>query len=389
MVLRKIIVALVCVLFLTGCSVLPINRSQKYSLEDLYKRISYKTEGRYRVLNIFYATSRQIDYAPNASPNFKPTLAKETTYGTLDMKIDPKLKIGTMLPDKIKNSGLIEMEDVKRLDADTFIKQLSEAVKASPHNSVLVLIFGYKDGFEANAIKAAYFSYLLDVNTPILLFDWPGDQRVGISGYIKAQSLASASGPYLADVIAKVVREVKPEKLWIEASSLGAQVICDAFDTLYKYPDFSDSDLEIDHLLLAAPDVSRDEFNDRFKKEVEVIARKVTAYISSEDDALLMSGMINGDKRLGHAKLRISEPKELEETRELLYLKSLEPDRFTAIDVTPVNNASFKHGYYLESPEFYDDFYMRILDAKPNVNRCLYLLKTKDGVDYWVMQNAR
>ena len=135
--------------------------------------------------------------------------------------------------------------------------------------------------------------------------------------------------------------------------------------------------------------MSRDEFNDRFKKEVEVMSRKVTAYISSEDDALLMSGMINGDKRLGHAKLRISEPKELEETRELLYLKSLEPDRFTAIDVTPVNNASFKHGYYLESPEFYDDFYMRILDAKPNVNRCLYLLKTKDGVDYWVMQNAR
>ena len=67
----------------------------------------------------------------------------------------------------------------------------------------------------------------------------------------------------------------------------------------------------------------------------------------------------------------------------------MEPDRFTVIDVTPVNNSSFKHGYYLECAEFYDDFYMRILDAKPNVNRCLYLLKSKDGADYWVMQGSK
>ena len=52
------------------------------------------------------------------------------------------------------------------------------------------------------------------------------------------------------------------------------------------------------------------------------------------------------------------------------------------IDVTPINNASFKHGYYLECAEFYDDFYMRILDAKPNINRSLYLLKKDDDGDH-------
>ena len=341
------------------------------------------------MVNIFYATSRDIEHTSGVSPGFRHELGKETTYGTLDIKIDPRLKIGTMLPDRIKKNGLIELQDTKRLAADTFIKALSEAVKASPHNSVLVLVFGYKDGFEANAIKAAYFSYLLDVDTPILLFDWPGDQAVDISGYVKAQSLASASGPYLADVLAKVVREVKPAKLWIDASSLGCQVVCDAFDTLYKYPDFADPDLEVDHVLLAAPDVSRDQFNDKFKKEFDAISRKLTAYVSSDDGALLMSGLINRDDRLGRVKMRIKDPEQLEEARGLLYLKSLDPDRFTVIDVTPINNASFRHGYYLESPEFYDDFYMRILDAKPNINRCLYLLKFKTGADYWVMQNSR
>lgn len=379
----------ICVIsFLAGCSILPIKTSQKYSLEDLYKRISYRTEGRYRVVNIFYATSRIVDPQAGSLPEFKPELAKATTYGTFDMRVDPRMKIGTMLPDKLKKNGLLEMQGVKILDQDLFVKQLSEAVKASPHNSVLVLVFGYKDGFEATAMKAAYFAYLLDVDTPVLLFDWPGDQPVDISGYLKAQSLASASGPYLADVLAKVVREVKPQKIWIEASSLGAQVLGDAFDQLYKYPDFADPDLEIDHVLLAAPDVSRDEFGDKFKKEFEAIAGKLTAYVSSDDGALLMSGMINQDARLGRVKVHVKEPEQFEEARELLYLKSLSPDRFTVIDVTPVNNSSFRHGYYLECPEFYDDFYMRILDAKPNVNRWLYLLRSKDGMDYWVMQRS-
>ncbi|MDD5437395.1 MAG: alpha/beta hydrolase, partial [Candidatus Omnitrophica bacterium] len=150
-----------------------------------------------------------------------------------------------------------------------------------------------------------------------------------------------------------------------------------------------DPDHEIEHVLLAAPDVSRDQFNDKFKKEFETLSKKLTAYVSSEDGALLMSGLINQDDRLGREKMRIKDPEQFEEARGILYLKSLDPDRFTVIDVTPVNNSSFRHGYYLECPEFYDDFYMRILDAKPNVNRSLYLLKSKTGTDYWVMQNSR
>ena len=368
---------------------LPIKMTPNYALEDLYKRISYKLEGHYRVVSIFYATSRAVDYTTKPSPDFKPELAKAATYGKLDIGINPVLRIGTMLPATLKNRGLLELRKTEKLDDDIFIKQLSEAVKRSPHKSLLVLIFGYKDGFEATAMKAAYFSYLLDVDTPVLLFDWPGDQPVDISGYKRAQSMASASGPYLADLLAKVVREVKPEKLWVEASSLGCQVVCDAIDQLYTYPDFADKDLEIDNILLAAPDVSKEEFKDKFKNEFAVIAKNLTAYVSSDDDALLMSGMINQDDRLGRVKIRLKEPEQLQEAKDLLYLKSLEPDRFTVIDVTPINNSSFKHGYYLECPEFYNDFYMRLLDAKPNVNRCLYLLTSKDGADYWVMQGSK
>ena len=371
---------LCCCAVLSGCAALPVKKGPSYSLDDIYKRMNYKVEAGYRVISIFYATSREMGTA---------NLAKETTYGTLDIRMDPRVRIGTMLPDQLKENGIIKLQNTTKLDPDVFTKELTAAVQASSHKSLLVLVFGYKDGFEATAMKAAYFTYLLDLNTPVLLFDWPGDQPVSIPGYEKARSLATASGPYLANVLAKVVREVKPEKLWIEASSLGCQVTCDAFDTLYTYPDFADEDLEIDQVILAAPDVSKDKFNEKFEKEFKVISRKLTAYVSSDDGALLVSGMITGEKRLGREKLRVIEPEQLEEARGVLYLKSLDPERFMTIDVTAINNASFKHGYYLECPEFYDDFYMRILDTNPNINRHLYLLKYTNGADYWVMQGSK
>ncbi len=387
--MRKYLMLLFCCTVLSGCAALPVKKGPSYSLDDIYKRMNYKVEGSYRVVNIFYATSREVDYTAKPSPVFKANLANETTYGTLDIKMDPRVRIGTMLPDQLKKNGIIELQNTTRLDPEVFTRELSAAVQASPHKSLLVLVFGYKDGFEATAMKAAYFAYLLDVNTPVLLFDWPGDQSVSIGGYVKAQSLAGESGLYLANVLAKVVREVKPEKLWIEASSLGCQVVCDAFDTLYTYPDFADADIEIDQVILAAPDISSNKFNEKFKNEFEAISKKLTAYVSSDDGALLMSGMITGEKKLGREKLRVAEPEQLEEARGVLYLKSLDPERFMTIDVTAINNSSFKHGYYLECPEFYDDFYTRILDTNPNINRHLYLLKYTNGSDYWVMQGSK
>jgi len=383
--LSSIFLFIFCASLLSGCAFLPIQATPSY-LKDLYRRIQYTTEGHYRVMNIFYATSRQIDKKKESSIYFKRSLAKEITAGTIDIKIDPRLKIGKMLPNRLKRRGVIGIQDIDKMGEDDFMKQLSDAVNASPHKSLLVMVFGYKDDFEATAIKAAYFSYLLDINTPVLVFDWPGDQSVSISGYERARSLAVASGPLLGELLARIIREVKPEKLWVKASSLGCQVVCDAFDHMYKYDELADSELEIDHVIMAAPDVGQDEFDDKFKDELSAMAKKLTTYVSSDDEALLISGFINDGKRLGLQKPRRIESAQEEEAKDALYLKSMAPDKITIIDVTPINDASYKHGYYLECPEFFDDFYQRIFDKQPNVNRRLYLLKTEDNTDYWVLR---
>lgn len=377
-----------CSSLLTGCVSIPIQTSPGY-FKDIYKRIRYTIEGRYRVTDIFYATSRKSGERKGYPAYFTNDISKNISTGTLNIKIDPRLKIEKMLPYHLKRKGMIGIQHIEEMDEDAFIKQLSDAVNASPHRSLLVVVFGYKDDFEATAIKAAYFAYLLDINTPVLLFDWPGDQGVSPGGYERAQQLAIESGPYLGYLLTRISCEIKPSKLWVKASSLGCQVVCDAFEEMYKDPVCADSEIEINHVVFAAPDVGQKEFDDKFKEQLTGIADKLTTYVSSDDEALLVSGMINQEQRLGRQYIRTKEPSQMEEMKELLYIKSLDPERVNIIDVTPINNASYKHGYYLESPEFFDDFYQRVFDKQPNINRRLYLLKVKDGTDYWVLQGSK
>ena len=352
----------------------------------LYRRIPYETEGDYRVIDIFYATSREIKGKADLARSFKPRLGTGVSYGSVNVKIDPRLTIGKMLPHWYKRSGIIGLQKIRPTKREIFMKELKDAVGASPHKSLLVLVQGYKDNFEYTAIKASYFAYLLDVNTPVLIFDWPGDQSVSIGGYMKARKMARDSGPYLGKLLAEIEREIKPGKLWVEASSLGGQVVCNAFEYMYKHEDLADPETEIDHVILSAPDVAEKEFDDQFRKEITALSGKLTTYVSSDDEALLLSGIIDGKKKLGRQNIRIKDCEQLDEAKGMLYLKSLDPDRIAVVDVTPINSASYKHGYYLEAPEYFDDFYLRIFGKHPHVNRRLYLLKYKGEADYWILR---
>ncbi|MBL7157260.1 MAG: alpha/beta hydrolase [Candidatus Omnitrophica bacterium] len=380
-------IAVICgVLFLAGCSSVPIRLSESYLTTHLYKRIPYKTEGKYRVVDIFYATSRDVKPEENTLDYFAPKIGQNTSYGYVEAKIDPRLTIGKMLPAWYKRHSVVGVQKFVPLEKETFLSSLSSVVKDSPHKSVLVLVFGYKDSFEYTAIKAAYYSYLLDINTPIVLFDWPGDQPVSIGGYSKARKYAIDSGAHLAAVLCGIIREVKPKRLWIESSSLGCQVVCSAFEQMCKDSTFADSDTEIEHVILSAPDVSDKEFNEEFKKEITALSKRITTYVSSNDEALLLTGFLDGEKKLGRETVRKIDPEQIAEAKDILYIKSLIPDKVALVDVTHVNKASYKHGYYLESPEYFDDLYLRILEEPPHKNRRLYLLKYKGDTDYWVLK---
>jgi esterase/lipase superfamily enzyme len=388
MTIQKITAVLLTLFLLTGCSIIVRRDAAINQQERAYRRFPSKSEGAYRIIQLFYATDRKTK-EKDGKLYFTSNMADSLTTGSLQARIIPGLKIEKAVPKRLKKRGDVGIEKVEKMADEDFIKNLSAAVENSPHKSLLVFVYGYQDNFEMTAIKASYFAYLFDVNTPILLFDWPGDHLGVLGVYKNAHVIATASGPSLGNLLIKIIKEVKPRNLGLVSSSLGCQVSCKAFEWMYQQKDFVDSGIKISHVVLAAPDVSKNEFNKKFKDEIASLADKLTVYVSSNDKALLIARVVDLEKKLGLQKVKIEQNEQFEEAKDLLYLKSLAPDKITIIDVTPVDRAKAGHTYYIETPEFYDDLYMRLFGAPAFYNRRLYLMKVKENVDYWVMYNAQ
>ena len=232
----------------------------------------------------------------------------------------------------------------------------------------------------------AFLSHVLDVDSPVLLFDWPGNQGSSLSGYRQARRVAQASGAELARTLELIIREIQPDRLWLIANSMGGQVVVDAFGLLHREADLADTETEIEDVVLTAPDVDHDEFNNQFKQEIKALVRNLTVYVSSNDRALLMSRIINRGKRLGESTLS---PDQLEEAVRVANLVEPGSGRITLVDVTPVNRTRNFHNFSLETPEFFDDLFLRLTNTDTPRSRPIYRVKAPNGAAYWVLTRGR
>ena len=58
--------------------------------------------------------------------------------------------------------------------------------------------------------------------------------------------------------------------------------------------------------------------------------------------------------------------------------------------MTPVNRTRNFHNFSLETPEFFDDLFLRLTnDGNDPRSRLIYPVKTADGAVYWVLTRGR
>jgi esterase/lipase superfamily enzyme len=312
----------------------------------------------------------------------------ELNYGLFDIAIEPSVGLGMFInPSEWFQSEEIVVKNMEALQQQAFVRKVREQVDASPRRSLLVVIHGYRERFPSALRKTAFVGHILDINSPVMVFDWPGDQGSSLRGYRSARNIATESGTELAKTIELIVRDIKPEKLWIIANSMGGQVVADAFSHLYQNPEFADADIEIEDVVLTAPDVSHEEFDNQFKKEITSLTRNLTVYVSSNDRALVMSRLVNlGESRRGESTLSTDM---LDEAASIAELIDPDSELVTLVDVTPVNRTRNFHNFSLETPEFFDDLFLRLTNEQTPFARSLYRLETPEGASYWVLTPGR
>ncbi len=341
--------------------------------------------GTYR---FFYATNRRAEPGgATLEERFGNEREEVLKFGLFDTAIEPTLGVG-MIIDRTKwfQNEVIKLSSVEALDQPAFVEQVRKRVQDSPHRSLLVVVHGYREAFPSALRKTAFLGHVLDINSPVLLFDWPGDQGSSLTGYRRARRMAQESGAELAQTLKLIIREIRPARLWLVANSMGGQVVADAFSLLYQDADLADAETEIEDVVLTAPDVDHDEFDERFKQEINALTRNLTVYVSSNDRALLMSRIVNWSQRLGESTLS---PDMLEEAVKVVGLIDPDSELITLVDVTPVNRTRNFHNFSLETPEFFDDLYLRLTNASTPRSRMLYQLQTPDGAVYWILTSGR
>jgi esterase/lipase superfamily enzyme len=342
-------------------------------------------QGEYR---FFYATNRvpgpDVD---SLNERFGSEREESLKFGSFDAEIKPTLGLGMLInPTEWFQNEEIRLKNVRALEQDVFVEQLRALVQQSPHRALLVVVNGFRERYPSALRKTAFLGHVLDINAPVLVFDWPGDQGSSLSGYRRARDVAKASGAELARMLELVIREVQPERLWLVANSMGGQVVADAFHVLYREADLADAETEIEDVVLTAPDVDHDEFDQQFKQEITALAKHLTVYVSSNDRALLVSRIINRGARRGESTLSTEQ---LEEAVRMADLIEPESDLITLVDVTPVNRTRNFHNFSLETPEFFDDLFLRLTNPNTPRSRLLYQIQTPDGAVYSVLTRGR
>ena len=136
---------------------------------------------------------------------------------------------------------------------------------------------------------------------------------------------------------------------------------------------------------MTAPDVSHEEFGNQFKDEITSLAGNLTVYVSSNDQALLMSRVLNRSRRLGESTLDPGNPDQFDEAAKAFELIEPGNNRVALVDVTPINRTRNFHNFSLETLEFFDDLYLRFLNDEAPRSLRQYLVRTPGGASYWVL----
>ena len=356
-----------------------------------FRRMLVTRQGEDGDFRFFFVTNRHLEIGDGPlEERFTNERGDELSFGFFDTSIEPSLGIGMLVnPTDWFQNEEIQIRQMLSLDMPTAIEKLRVQVEASPYRSLLININGFRERFPSALRKTAFLAHILDIDTPMLVFDWPGDQGSSLRGYLRAQRIARESGQDLARTIDAIIREVQPERLWIVANSMGGEVVVSALSELYQDAEMADSQTEIEHVVLTAPDVSHAEFGSTFKPKVMALSEKLTVYVSSNDRALLMSRVLNRGRRLGEGTVDPSNPDQFEEAAAAFDLVDADDNRVSLIDVTPINRTRNFHNFSLETPEFFDDLFLRLSNTNTPRSRLQYRVVTASGKEYWVLTGGR
>jgi esterase/lipase superfamily enzyme len=247
---------------------------------------------------------------------------------------------------------------------------------------VLLYVHGYRETLQTTARDAVQIGAMSNFDGPIIHYSWPSQGN--LLSYAVDETNMYWDERNFRNFLTKLARAEWVKEIVIVSHSLGARLVTPAVEYVDRTSTNADSS-NISNIILASPDVDREDFERDIAEEVLAARRvnndrRVTVYASLSDRALAVSRAVHGYPRLGSPYcFSPFEAKDLKAKglpQRCFATKTkyqTEPAKtgftFTIIDTTDVSGGGAGHSDYLRSLAVCKDFAAVVNGARTTDDR--------------------
>jgi esterase/lipase superfamily enzyme len=245
---------------------------------------------------------------------------------------------------------------------------------------VLLYVHGYRETLQTTARDTVQIGAMSNFDGPIVHYSWPSQGN--LLSYAVDETNMYWDERNFRNFLTKLARTQWVKEIVIVSHSLGARLVTPAVEYVDRTSTNADSS-NISNIILASPDVDREDFERDIAEEVLAARRvnndrRVTVYASLNDRALAVSRAVHGYPRLGSPYcFSPFEAKELKAkglpqrcfATKTKYQTEPAKTGFTIIDTTDLSGGGAGHSDYLRSFAVCKDFASVVNGARTTEDR--------------------
>jgi len=245
---------------------------------------------------------------------------------------------------------------------------------------VLLYVHGYRETLQTTARDTVQIGAMSNFDGLIIHYSWPSQGN--LLSYAVDETNMYWDQRNFRNFLTKLARTEWVKEIVIVSHSLGARLVTPAVEYVDRTSTNADSS-NISNIMLASPDVDREDFERDIAEEVLAARRvnndrRVTVYASLNDRALAVSRAVHGYPRLGSPYcFSPFEAKDLKAkglpqrcfATKTKYQTEPAKTGFTIIDTTDVSGGGAGHSDYLRSLAVCKDFAAVVNGARTTEDR--------------------
>lgn len=282
------------------------------------------------------------------------------------MRIESTEEIGRIaIP--LKEMGVLDgryqLNDAQKAEVeqtrDRLHALIREGLKDTDKKDVYLYVHGFNNTFEYALYRLSMFWHFAGRPGVAVAYTWPAG-RGGLTGYAYDRESGEFTVFHLKLFIRALAASPDIERLHIIGHSRGCDVVCTALRELNIEARAKNlrtqEQLKLHNLVLAAPDLDADVFEQRFAiEDLHLAAKRTTIYLSKTDFALAASAWLFGGNRVGNLTPENFSP---DARRKLAQLKS-----FHIVNCN-VSGYSTSHDYAFAHPAVTSDVILLLRDDR-------------------------